>query len=489
MAFLDLPGETPRSYPEQFNLRSKLHSLKVFSKLNQSKVMSELSLEIVNPHSAGIDVGSRFHMVAVGQGAQDVKKFGVFTQDHQILIEWLKIQGIRRVAMESTGSYWQTLFDSLQQAGFEVILVNGSHVKNVKGKKTDVLDCMWIQKLHSLGLLNASFLPQAELQKLRTYYNHRQHLVHQTARYINKMQKALRLMNIRLEIVINDIMGTSGRAIIEAIIKGERDPVNLSLLANYRVRKPKAEIAKSLEGNWREDLLFELQECLDLYDLYCSKIKKCDQVLETKINDLAIQQSPVGSDHKEVKVKQVSKFSPSFNIREMATRYFGVDLCEIGGVSNNTVLCLLTNLGNDIHRFPTAKHFCSWLRLSPNNKVSGGKVLSSRTPKGKNRIALAIRQAANSVGNQKNHPMGAFFKRIAFKKGREAAVTATARKLSVIFFNMITRKQRYQPYINDDKEQVVKTKLIKKLKQKLWKMNLGKEELKRMFETLTLSAT
>jgi transposase len=448
--------------------------------------MKELSMEVLNPRSAGIDVGSRFHMVAVGQKPELVKKFGIYTEDHRQLIDWLTGQGVRSIAMESTGSYWQTLFDALQEAGFEVILVNGSQVKNVKGKKTDVLDCMWIQKLHSLGLLSASFLPASELQKLRTYYNHRQHLVGQISRYINKMQKSMRLMNIRLDTVLNDVMGKSGRAIIEAILAGERDTRKLSMLANYRVKKSKEEIAKSLEGNWREDLLFELRDCLYFHDLYSDRIAECDKLLEQKVAALAkVEGTSLTPDKKNT--KQASKHSPAFDVQKIAHQYFGVDLFNIGGVSHTTVLCLLTNMGNDIHRFPSHKHYCSWLRLSPNNKISGGKVLSSRTPKGKNRIALAIRQAANSVGNQKNHPLTPFFRRVAFRKGRGAAVTATARKLATIIYNMITKREDYQPFNFDRQNQSLRAKQIQKLKSKLSALRLSSEETKALIEDPTIS--
>ena len=379
--------------------------------------MKELSLEVVNPHAAGIDVGSRFHMIAVGQSKQDIKRFGVYTEDYANMVQWLRESEVRTIAMESTGSYWQTLFDALQKSGFEVILVNGSHVKNVKGKKTDVLDCMWIQKLHSLGLLSGSFLPNHELQKLRTYYMHRQYLVNQLSRYINKMQKSLRLMNIRLDVVINDIMGQSGRLIIEAILNGERDSFKLSQLCNYRLKKSKEEIAKSLEGNWRTDLLFELQESLILHDTYLKRIEACDQQLAQNISTL-IATTPELSENVSVRKKPTTKHSPQLDMENIAHRYFGVNLFEIGGVSHNTVLCLLTNMGHDIFKFPSAKHFCSWLRLSPNNKLSGGKIISSRTPQGKNRISLALRQAANSIGNQKKHPLATFFRKVAFRKGR-----------------------------------------------------------------------
>src|SRR6267143_114533 len=449
--------------------------------------MKELSLEIFNPHCAGIDVGSRFHQVAIGQKKEHIRRFGIYTEDDRLLIEWFKEKGITSVAMESTGSYWQTLFDALQNAGFEVILVNGNQIKNVKGKKTDVLDCMWIQKLHSLGLLSASFLPNSELQKLRTYYNHRQYLVAQTSKYSNKMQKAMRLMNIRLDVALNDIMGKSGRNIVQAILSGERDPRKLSLLADYRVKKSKEEIAKSLEGNWREDLLYELKECLFLYDVYSNKIRECDQHINDRMSSLSNQYPEVNFNEK--KKKPASKFSPEFDIEGIAQRYFGVNLFEIPGVSHNTVLCFLTHMGHDIYKFPSNKHFCSWLRLSPNNRISGGKILSSRTPKGRNKVALALRQAANSVGNQKKHPMTSFFRKIAFKKGRGAAVTATARKLAVIFYNMVTKKESYKPFDHQNESENFKTKQIKKIKMKLFAMKLGAEELKNIFEACSLSTT
>jgi transposase len=297
--------------------------------------MKELSLEIINPRAAGIDVGSRFHMVSVGQSKQDVKRFGVYTEDHERMAQWLKDKDIHTIAMESTGSYWQTLFDFLQASGFEVILVNGNQVKNVKGKKTDVLDCMWIQKLHSLGLLSGSFLPDHDLQKLRTYYTHRQYLVSQLSRYINKMQKALRLMNIRLDVVVNDIMGQSGRQIIESILEGERDSTKLSKLANYRIRASKDEISKSLEGNWRTDLLFELRESLILHDAYVKRIEVCDQELASNLKSV-VERMPMPNGNISVKKKRPTKHSPEIDLEDIAYKYFRVDLFEVAGISHNT---------------------------------------------------------------------------------------------------------------------------------------------------------
>ena len=277
--------------------------------------------------------------------------------------------------MESTGSYWQTLFHALQKAGFEVILVQGNQTKNVQGKKTDVLDCMWIQKLHSLGLLSSSFLLSDYLQTLRSYYGHREHLIEQTAMYINKMQKALRLMNIRLDVAIRDLAGKSGRAILDAILAGHRDPNYLASLAHFRVKKSPDEIAAALHGNWREDLIFELRSCLAFYDAYRREILICDQKIQSimlefipNAESLALDTNPT---EKPIR-KQVNRNSPSFNIRHLAFAHLKIDLFQIPGVGHSTTLCLLCNMENDIKRFASAKRFASWLRLVPNNKLSGG---------------------------------------------------------------------------------------------------------------------
>lgn len=438
--------------------------------------MKELKMPVVNPACAGIDIGSRFHMVAVDQNPKNVKEFGVYTDDHHKMIRWLKEHGIESIAMESTGNYWQTLFDALQRAGFEVQLVNGNQTKNVKGKKTDTIDCMWIQKLHSMGMLSGSFLPSYDIQSLRTYYNHRQHLISQCSRYINKMQKALRLMNIRLDVAVNDIMGLSGRTIIEAILAGETDSVKLADLANYRVKKSKAEIALALEGNRREDLLFELRECLSLYDYYLQKIEKCDIELGKKMTVTVTDEGRRNTNQKKRK-RQTNKHAPRFDIEGLSIQSYGVNLMSIPCIGVNTVLCLLTYIGNDIYKFPSSKHFCSWLRLAPNNKITGGKIISSRTPKGKNKLAMALRQAANTVGTQRQGDMVQFFKRIAYKKDRASAVTATARKFATIIYNMITKKSPYQSKETQPLSDKAKNKMIKNIKSKLELLNFNTEQL------------
>ncbi|GAC1494528.1 MAG: IS110 family transposase [Flavisolibacter sp.] len=451
----------------------------------------ELTLPIIHPNAAGIDVGSRSHFVAIDQNAENVKEFGVYTKDHVLMIEHLRAGGVTSIAMESTGTYWQTLFNALQTAGFEVILVNGSQTKNVKGRKTDVLDCMWIQKLHSLGLLSGSFILSSYLQQLRTYYSHRQYLIEQTSKYTNKMQKALRIMNIRLDVVLNDIAGKSGMAIIDAILDGERDPYQLAGLVSYRVKKSKEEIASSLHGQWRPDLLFELKSCLSLYRTYENAIIECDRQIEASLlANLPVNEQPEPiPELTKISGKQQKKRSPTFNVQRVAVSYFKTDLYEIPGVSHTTILCLLTNMGTDLSKFASAKQFASWLRLVPNNKISGGRIISHKTPPGKNQIAHSLRQAANTIGNQKAHPLTPFFKRVAYRRGRIAAITATARKLAIIIWNMITKHQSYRHFDYEQINQRNKKQQLKNIQQRLVRLNLNTDELNLLFQKTSLLTT
>lgn len=446
----------------------------------------ELPLQIVNPNAAGIDVGSRSHFVAIDQVKANVREFGVYTKDHEEMVRHLRSCNISTIAMESTGSYWQTLFNALQKAGFEVLLVGGAQTKNVKGRKTDVIDCMWIQKLHSLGLLSGSFLLSDKLQTLRTYYNHRQHIIEQAASYVNKMQKCLRLMNIRLDVAIRDVAGKSGRNIIEAILAGNRDPNFLASLVDIRVKKSKQEIAESLHGSWREELLFELAASLNFYKFYEKALAECDLAIE----DVLIKNIPENKAGNELEGHSINKknrkHAPGFNVSSIAFQYFGTDLFAISGISHTTVLCLLTNIGHDLHKFPTAKSFAAWLRLVPNNKISGGRIISNRTPKGKNYIATVLRQAANSIGNQKNHDLTPFFKRIALRKGRVAAITATARKLAVIIWNMITKVQPYKKAEMQINTEKYKATQLKHIERRIGTLQLNQDELARLFTRTSL---
>ena len=406
----------------------------------------KMALDVVNPQAAGIDVGSRSHYVAIGQRDEDVKEFGVYNEDLIALAQWLLDNEVKTVAMESTGTYWQSLFTTLQSVGLEVILCNGKFTKNIKGKKTDVKDCQWIQKLHTLGLLSGSFLPDEATEQLRTYCRHRANLLEQSADTSRKMQKYLRLLNLRLDVVVKDVTGLTGLSIIDAICKGEMNPEKLASLRHGNCKKSEQEIAKALQSNGRKDLLFSLTHEYELYQVFQGKISECDKQIQKLLNE------QINNDHNkkqhfiEGKVhKRLNKNNPDININLLSYQYFeGVDLLSIEGVSHSTVLTLMSEVGHGINKFESAKQFTSWLRLAPNNKISGGKILSNKMPKGSNRLKIALRQAANAVGNLKDTALSNFFKRIAFRRGRTSAISATARKLAVIIWNMITKKIPYK---------------------------------------------
>jgi transposase len=423
-------------------------------------------MKIINPHAAGIDIGSKSHFVAVGQSESQVKEFNVYKSGQDALIAFLKQEGVKTVAMESTGSYWQSIFRELQLNGFEVMLVSGQQTKNVRAK-TDVKDCQWIQKLHTLGLLRGCYLPSETTLKLRTLSRHRSSLIENASSITNKMQKTLRLMSFRLDVVINDITGKSGIKIIEAILNGELNGEKLSLLADARVRKSKEEISDALQGNYNDELMFELKQCYFLYKTLQQAIAECDNKMEGVLLEItkAVTKSAQATNKKQLKGKNQQRF----DLPNYSNKLLGVDLYAIEGVSSGTVMTFISEIGNDIHKFSTAKEFTSWLRLAPNNRISGGKIIGSRTPKGKNKFAIALRNAANTIERLKGGMLNAFFKRIAYKKGRAAAITATARKLAVIIWNM-TMKQI--PYLPADeglyKEKIRQNKIyfIKKSMQK-----------------------
>ena len=443
----------------------------------------KISMEIVNPYAAGIDIGSRSHWVAVGQGSLDIKEFGVYNEDLFAIVEWLKENKIKTVAMESTGTYWQSLYAVLIANGFHVILCNGKFTKNIKGRKTDVQDCQWIQKLHSIGLLTGSFLPDESTEQLRTYCRHRLNLLDTAASTSKKMQKYLRLLNLRLDVVVNDICGLTGLSIIHAICNGENNPEKLASLRHGNCKKSEEEIAKALQSNGRKDYLFALQQELEMYQILQTKIVACDLEIEKMLNEQINGDDNKKQHYIDKKAhKKINKNTPkNIDLNLMSYQLLeGVDILAIEGVSHSTVLSLISEVGLDgIKKFGTAKQFASWLRLAPNNKISGGKVLSNRIPKGSNRLKIAFRNAANAIGNLKEStPLADFFKRINFRKGRVSAISATARKLAVIIWNMITNKT---PYKNPEEylflDQKRKLGLVKRIKKQIAKFTLTPEEL------------
>ncbi|MBS0646856.1 MAG: IS110 family transposase [Verrucomicrobia bacterium] len=442
----------------------------------------KMEMDIIHPHCAGIDIGSRSHYVAVGQALEDVKEFGVYADDLTDICLHLKEHEVTSVAMESTGNYWQNLYVELIKHGFEVTLANGKFTKNIKGKKTDVKDARWIQKLHSIGLLTSSFLPDETTEKLRTYCRQRQNMLTLAAEASHKMQKYLKILNFRLDVVVNDICGLTGMAIITDICQGNLDPEKLSDHRHGNCRKSKEEIAKALKGNNREDYLFGLKQELESYQFYQKKIAECDKQIG------AFLKQQINTDPEKKKLKTTDKAHKRINknaikgidLNQAAYQYFGgVDLMSIEGMSHATILSIISEIGPEgFHKFETAKHFTSWLRLAPNNKVSGGRLLSSKTPKGSNRLKIALRNAANAIGNLKDTHLSNFFNRVCYRKGRTVAVSATARKLAVILWNMVVKNMPYKPptdYLFLDEKR--KLGLVKRIRKQITKFELTNQDL------------
>ena len=423
----------------------------------------QIPLTVINPQAAGIDVGSRTHFVAIGQEQKDVKSFGVYAEDLTALTQWLIENDITTVAMESTGSYWQNLFVELINKGLDVVLTNGKFTKNINRKKTDVLDCQWIQKMHSLGLLPSSFLPDHTTEKLRTFCRHRTNMIQQRADSIHKMAKFLKYLNFRLDVVVRDVTGLTGLKIIDDICKGNLDPKSLAAHRHYNCKKSEEEIAKALVSNQRADYLFGLKQEYDRYQFYSAKILECDQEIGKFLDTTIRHKEEVVDDIPDIKYfkRQNKNAIKGIDLNIVSYQYFdGVDLLSIPGVSHSTVLTIMSEIGPDgFNKFPTAQHFSSWLKLAPNNKISSGRILSNRIPQGSNRLKIALRNAANAVGNLKDSDLAKFFRKIAFKKGRQTAINATARKIAVILWNMITKREPYMPKNNylflDQKRRIV----------------------------------
>jgi len=468
--------------PVQNIFMLKIHSLRAFLFTFKKIFMQNrnVKMEVVNPNAAGIDVGSRSHFAAVGQGKEDIKEFGVYNEDHQQLIKWFLGNEIETVAMESTGTYWQNLYSALIAAGFQVILCNGKFTKNIKGKKTDVKDAQWIQKLHSIGLLTGSFLPDEATEQLRTYCRHRTNLVQQAADATRKMQKYLRLLNLRLDVVVKDVTGLTGLAIIAAICKGEKSPEKLAELRHGNCKKSEEEIAKALQSNGRKDYLFGLKQEYQLYVNFQQKMNECDVEIEKLLNEQINSDNEKKQHFIDKKVyKKINKNTPkNLDINLLSYQYFGgVDLLAIEGVSHATALAVMSEVGNGIRKFGTADQFASWLRLSPNNKISGGKILSSRIPKGSNRLKIALRNAANSIGNLKDTALSNFFNRIAYRKGRPAAISATARKLAVIIWNMIVKGVSYKPQSDYEFLDQKRKRKVQEMKKLIHKFDIKLNDL------------
>lgn len=427
----------------------------------------------VHLRAAGLDVGSTFHVVAVPPGVDDepVRTFQSFTGDLHRLADWLQEVGVTSVAMESTGVYWIPVFEILESRGFEVLLVNARDVKNVPGRKTDVNDAQWIQKLHEHGLVRGSFRPREDVVALRAFLRHRERMVQYAASHIQHMQKALMQMNVQLHHVVSTITGKTGMLIIRSIVEGERDPLTLAGHRDCRCKASMATIAAALEGNYRPEHVFALRQALELYDFYQEKISACDVEVEKAL--LAVQGIRDGtpSELPAPRRKQRTKNEPRFEIRGALHTLLGVDLTQIHGLGSYSALRLVAECGHDMSRWPTAKHFTSWLTLAPGNKISGGKLLSSRTRPSTNRAATLLRTAAVNVGKTRT-ALGAFYRRLAARVGKAKAVTATARKLAVLFYNSLRHGAEYVDPGADYYEERYKDRVLQGLRRRARSLGL-----------------
>ena len=401
---------------------------------------SELSQ--LNLNAAGIDVGATSHFVAVpaDRSEQPVHEFEAFTADLYRLADWLTECGVETVVMESTGVYWIPLFGVLEERGFRVMLVDPRRIKNVPGRKTDVLDCQWLQQLHTYGLLSGAFRPDGDTRRLRSYLRQRAMLVEYASHHIQHMHKALTQMNVKLQHVIRDITGKTGMDIIEAIVVGDRDPRKLARLRDPRTKADEATIARSLQGHWREEHIFELTQALELYRVYQGKITECDREIEAQLErfeDRSDGESPASNGKKRNQGN-----APRFDVQGQLYRMTGVDLTRIDGVDGFTALKVISEVGADMTKWPSAKHFASWLGLSPNNRITGGRVISSKTKPSANRAAAALRLAANAL-HRSDSALGAFLRRKKAHLGAPKAITATAHKLACIIYAMLRYGQQY----------------------------------------------
>ena len=427
----------------------------------QQRTPKQLHLEglpAIHPHAAGIDIGANEIVVAVppDRDAQPVRAFPTFTQDLQALVHWLLACRIDTVVLESTGVYWIPIYELLSQHGITPYLVNARHVKTVPGRKSDWNDAQWLQKLHALGLLHASFRPDGEMVALRTMVRYRAELIQHRAPHALHMQKALQQMNIQLERVLNDIMGATGQMIIRAIVAGERDSVTLAQHRNPGCKSTTETIAKALTGTWKAEQLFVLQQALVIYDVYTAQIAVCDQQIIEMLAamelrgtlDAPLPDLPPRKDGSRIKR---AKNTPLPETRAHCARLVGVDLVAVMGLAASSVQTILTEIGTDMDRFPSVKHFCSWLGLAPHNDISGGKVLRSRTQKVVNRAAQAFRQAAQAVARS-DSAIGAYYRTMRARKGPQQANVATAHKLARIVYHLLKYGEAYEAEKAEDYE-------------------------------------
>lgn len=425
------------------------------------------AFEPVNVNAAGIDIGSAEHWVCVpsDRAQENVRRFGCFTPELRTMAQWMIECGIQTAAMEATGVYWIPVFQMLESMGIEVKLVNAHYVKTVPGRKSDVLDCQWLQKLHTFGLLSGSFRPDDQVCVLRSYIRQRDSLIKSATTHVQRLQKALIQMNLQLHKVISDITGVTGMAIIRAIAAGERNPQALAALKDPRIKSTTTEIAKALTGDYRAEHLFVLKQELALYEVYQQQIAAIDVEIERCLASFQTKVDSPPPPRKGKKRKKPKGNDPQFDLHAHLYRITGVDFTRIDGLDALTVQTILSEVGLDPTRFPTVKHFTSWLGLCPGSRITGGQIKSSQTRKVINRAANAFRLAAQAVSHSRS-ALGAFYRRVRSRLGAPKAITATAHKLARLFYRMWTTHGEYTDPGMDYYEQKYHERVVNKLKKK-----------------------
>jgi len=440
-------------------------------KANKGVIKMGSGLPVFNHFAAGIDIGDTLHCVAIndGNGGHEVKTTSAFTCDLNEIVDYLKHNGITTAAMESTGVYWLPLYIMLEEAGIEPYLVNAKHVKNVTGRKKDDTDSIWIQKLHTCGLLQKSFQPDNEIRLLRNYTRQRKNLIILGTDAVRRMQKALELMNIKIHTVISDILGKTGMEMVKAILAGEKDPRILATLCDPRIKASQEEIIKSLQGIWKEEYLFMLEQAVENYEFHQKQIKNCEEKIKQQlIKQVAIiQEGDITSLEKMLKKKAKSKRNQfDFAIAPLLNAIAGVDLCMIPGISEVTALGFISEVGVDMSKWNSGKQFAAWLNLTPNTKITGGKIISSKMMKKNNKAGQYLRQAASCLSTNKT-PIGDYYRRMRARLGGRGAALTTAHKLSRIIYTMLVKKTAYNPGMMIDNQERFKEEKIKKLEKQL----------------------
>lgn len=437
------------------------------SRRKTSKESRKAVLPLLNPHAAGVDIGAREIFVAVppDRDPEPVRSYATFTEDLHRLADWLQSCGIETVAMESTGVYWIPLFQVLEARGFKVCLVNARYYQNVPGRRTDVSDCQWLQYLHSVGLLRASFRPEQQVCALRSLLRHRQSLIETASQQVLRMQKALDQMNLQIHHVISDVTGVTGLSILDAILAGERDPAVLAKWKDPRVKASDETIVQSLVGDYRPEHLFTLRQSLAAYRYFQQLIAECDRAIEKHLDQFAakvdVKARPLPSP--KLRRKKPYRNEPNFDLRQHLYRILGVDLTAVPGMNILTAHSLLAEVGPDLSKFRSASAFASWLGLCPDNDISGGKVLSVRTRKVTSRAALAFRIAAQALFKSKSW-LGNFFRRMRARLGAPKAITAAAHKLARIVYHLLTTRQPYDETVFAKHEQASRVRTEARLR-------------------------